>query len=85
MPFVSLGRDEITCDNGCSYVEEFAVTLPESELRANSGDLPITFVARSGHEKAILVSGERIVAQLAAVDARRNPTQPVAAFGAVPP
>src|SRR5439155_17529232 len=69
MPFVSLGRDEITCDNGCSYVEEFAVTRPETELRANSGDLPITLVARSGDEKTILVSGERIVAQLAAVHA----------------
>jgi hypothetical protein len=85
LPFVSLSRDEITCDNGCSYVEEFAVTLPESQLRANSGDLPVTFVARSGDEKTILVSGERIVAQLAAVDARRNPAQPVAAIGITRP
>jgi hypothetical protein len=85
LPFVPVSRDEITCDNGCSYVEEFAVTLPESELRASSGDLSVTFVARSGDEKTIVISGERIAAQLAAVDARRGPAQPVAAIGKTPP
>ncbi len=85
LPFVPLTRDEITCDAGCSYVEEFAVTLPESELRARSGDLPVTLLARSGDEKTVLVSRDRIAAQLAAVDARRNPAQPVAAIGITPP
>jgi hypothetical protein len=85
LPFVPLTRDEITCDAGCSYVEEFAVTLPESELRAVSGDLPVTLVARSGDEKTVLVSRERIAAQLAAVDAKRNPAQPVAAIGITRP
>ena len=42
--FVPLTRDEIACDPGCSYVEEFAVTLPESAFRANPEDLPITRV-----------------------------------------
>jgi len=85
LPFVPLTRDEITCDAGCSYVEEFAVTLPESELRARSGDLPVTLLARSGDEKTVLVSRDRIAAQLAAVDVRRNPAQPVAAIGITPP
>jgi hypothetical protein len=85
LPFVPVSRDEITCENGCSYVEEFAATLPESQLRANPDGLTVTFAARSGDEKTFRVSGERIAAQLAAVDAKRNPAQPVAAFSATSP
>jgi hypothetical protein len=85
LPFVPLTRDEITCDNGCSYVEEFAVTLSESVLRGSSADLQVTLLARSGNEKTVLVSRERIAAQLAAVDARRNGVQPVAVIGTTPP
>jgi hypothetical protein len=85
LAFVPVSHDEITCDTGCSYVEEFAAALPEGELRANPNGLAVTFAARSGDEKTVLVSGERITTQLAAVDARRNPTQPVAAIGITPP
>jgi hypothetical protein len=85
LPFVPVSRDEITCETGCSYVEEFAATLPESELRAKPDGLAVTFAALSGDEKIIRISGERITVQLAAVDARRNPPQPIAAFGAAPP
>ena len=85
LPFVPISRDEIACDTGCSYVEEFAATLPESELRESSGGLAVTFSARSGDEKRILVARERVAVQLAAVDARRDPTQPIAAVGITPP
>ncbi len=80
LPFVAVSRVEIACDNDCSYVEEFAATLPEKELRASAEGLAITFVAHSGDEKTILVPGDRITAQLAAVDAKRGSVQPVAAF-----
>jgi len=80
LPFVHISRDEITCDGGCSYVEEFAATLPESALRASPNGLAVTFLARSGEEKIILVSGERIAAQLAASDAKRTPVQPASAL-----
>jgi hypothetical protein len=76
--FVEIGREEITCDGGCSYAEEFAASIPESELRANPRDLTVTFTARSGAEKTISLSGSQIRAQLAAVDVRRNPLQPAA-------
>src|SRR5262249_23645821 len=46
--FVSISRDEIACQAECSYAEEFAATLPESELRRNSEGLAVTFSARSG-------------------------------------
>ena len=84
LPFVAIGHDEITCDAGCSYVEEFAANLPESLLRSSLKGLAVTFSARSGGVKTIVVPGDRITAQLAAVDARRTlaaagSAQPVAA------
>jgi len=85
LPFVSVSRDEITCDNGCSYLEEFAATLPESELAANPDGLAVTFAAHSGDAKTIRLSGKQIAAQLATVAAKRNPARPVSAFTATSP
>ncbi len=75
--FIEVSRHQITCDGGCSFVEEFAANIPESELRASPQGLTVIFTAGSGTEKQILVSGAQISAQLTAVDARRNPVQPV--------
>jgi len=85
LAFVPVSRNEIACETRCAYVEEFAATLPESELRAKPDGLAVSFAARSGDEKIVRISRERITAQLAAVDARRNPSQPIAAFGTPPP
>ena len=85
LPFVAIGRDEISCDAGCAYVEEFAANLPESLMRASSDRLAVTFSSRSGDKKTIVVPGERVTAQLAAIDATRSPAptarsaQPLAA------
>jgi hypothetical protein len=85
LPFVAIGHDEISCDAGCSYVEEFAANLPESLIRASSDRLAVTFSSRSGDKKTIVVPGERVTAQLAVIDATRSPApaarsaQPVAA------
>jgi hypothetical protein len=73
--FIEVGRSQITCDGGCSFVEEFAANIPESELRASPEGLTVVFAAESGAEKRIVVSGAQISAQLAAVDTRRNPLQ----------
>ena len=81
--FVPISREEITCDGRCSYVEEFAATLPESELRASPNGLTVTFLARSGNEKLIVVSGEQIAAQLAA-RAAKPPAAPAASALAEP-
>ena len=77
--FIEIGRNEITCDGGCSYLEEFAASIPESELRANPQGLTVVFSAGSGAEKRISVSGAQISAQLAAVDNGRHPVRPAAA------
>ena len=74
--FLEITRHQITCDGGCSYTEEFAADIPESELRANPQGLRVTFSAQSGTEKTITVSGSQVTAQLAALDAVHNPAVP---------
>src|SRR5438046_452545 len=32
--FIHISKHEISCENGCSYAEEFAASLPETLLRA---------------------------------------------------
>jgi hypothetical protein len=83
--FISVSRAEISCMAGCSYLEEFAATIPESALRANAAGFEVTFIAGSGDEKTILVSGDQIAAQLAAVGSRRSSVQPTAVLAAPPP
>jgi len=77
--FIEIGRNEITCEEGCSYLEEFAATLPESELRANPQGMAVIFFSATGDQKRILLSDAQISAQLAAIDANHNPVQPAAA------
>lgn len=82
--FIPISKNEITCDNGCSYAEEFAADLPEALLRESPRGLAINFTAHSGAEKTIIVPGDLIVEQFAAVDAARA-SLPTAALTPVPP
>ena len=67
--FVPISHNEITCERGCSYAEEFAAALPEAELRNAAGvGLTVTFAARSGAQKTIAVPGELVRAQVTALD-----------------
>ena len=76
---LEITRHQITCDGGCSYTEEFAADIPESELRANPQGLKVIFSAQTGTEKTITIIGSQITAQLAAVDAVHNPAVPAPA------
>jgi hypothetical protein len=79
--FVEISRNEITCEGGCAYAEEFAATLPEEVLsQAAAGGLTVGFSALSGAQKTIVVPAELVQKQLAAVAAAR-PGRPVAALG----
>lgn len=69
--FVEISKNEITCDQHCSYAEEFAASLPEDLLKASPKGLTVTFSSRSGDRKMIEVPGELIEKQLAAVAAAR--------------
>jgi len=51
--FVEISNNEITCNPGCSYAEEFAAALPEALLRANPQGLSIVIAAHSGTARAI--------------------------------
>lgn len=67
--FIPISRAEIACDgaNQCSYSEEFAANLPESELRDNTKGFSVTFTDRAGGAQTIAVSADQVTAQLAAL------------------
>ncbi len=74
--FIAIRSDEITCENGCAYAEEFAAALPETLLRASRDGLKVTFTAKSGRQMTIAVPGERIAEQLVAIDSARAGIKP---------
>jgi hypothetical protein len=71
--FVAISRNQISCEDGCSYADEFAAVVPEEVLRAhrNSG-LSVTFGAETGKSLKVDVPARFIAEQLAAVDAARS-------------
>ena len=75
--FVPISKNEITCELGCSYAEEFAAALPEPLLRASPQGFAVLFTARSGAQKTIAVPPDLVAKQLAAVDQARA-TRPLA-------
>ena len=86
--FIAISKNQITCDNGCSYAEEFAVGLPEALMRApRPQGLAISFTAHSGARQTIIVPGDLITRQLAAIDEARStlPTASAAPPPAIPP
>lgn len=69
--FTAISKDEITCENGCSYAEEFGAAVPEAMLRASPQGFAVTFAAHSGATKTVTVPGDLVANQLTAVaDAR---------------
>lgn len=77
--FLPINSAEVTCDNGCSYAEEFAAALPDPLLRSSPQGLTVVFTSRSGNEKTIAVPGDLIAMQLAALDQARAPRPAAAA------
>jgi hypothetical protein len=78
--FIAIGKNEITCDGGCAYLEEFAAVIPESELRDSPRGLTVIFTSRSGAEKRISLSDSQIAAQLSTVGRGRNAAEPITAL-----
>jgi hypothetical protein len=71
LPFTAIRRDQISCAGGCAWVEDFAALIPETELATAAGGLAVTFLARSGDRKTILLTPRQIRAQRAAIAATR--------------
>lgn len=83
--FLPITVSEVTCENGCSYAEEFAAALPEPLLRSSPQGLAVVFTSRSGNEKTIAVPPDLIAQQLAAVDGARAARPATAAAPALAP
>jgi len=72
LEFVAISRNEITCDQGCSYADEFAAALPEALLRAHRDDgLTVIFTAETGKTLTTEVPARLIKEELLAVDSTR--------------
>jgi hypothetical protein len=79
--FITISHNEITCDLGCAYADEFAAALPEDYLRAHAGGFAVTFGAPDGKTLPVKVPAGTVTAELAAIDAVRA----TAANAAAPP
>jgi hypothetical protein len=91
--FIAISRNEISCDQGCSYADEFAAALPEDLMRAHRDNgLTVTFTAQTGKTLSVSVPGRFIAEELTAVDATRaalaanaaQSTQPAPAAATAP-
>ena len=94
LKFIPISRNQISCDQGCAYADEFAAELPESYLRAHKAGIAVTFTASNGKDLPVNVPSGLITAQLNAVDAVREIAQntatkpsgaPTPATSAAPP
>ena len=81
--FVPISINEISCEQNCSYAEEFAAAIPDPLLRTSTQGLAVRFTAQSGADKVILVPGELVQKQVAAIDEARA-TLPTAAAAPAP-
>jgi hypothetical protein len=70
--FIPISRNEVTCELGCSYADEFAAVLPEDLLRARrDSGLSVTFTSQTGKTLTVNVPAPFIAEELSAVDATR--------------
>ncbi len=72
LKFIPISRNEISCDEGCAYADEFAAELPEDYLRAHQSGFTVNFVSASGKNLVVKVPPQLVVAELKAVDTVRQ-------------
>lgn len=90
LKFIPISRNQISCDQGCAYADEFAAELPEDYLRAHQTGMALTFTAGDGKNLTVAVPGELVVEELAAVDtvravaAKAGANAPAASSAAAP-
>jgi hypothetical protein len=75
LKFIPISRNLISCEEGCSYADEFAAELPEGYLRAHKTGLAVIFTSSDGKDLPVNVPGDLITAQLNAIDTVRNIAQ----------
>jgi hypothetical protein len=84
LKFIAISRNQISCEQGCSFADEFAASLPEAYLRTHRDGFAVTFTSSNGKTLAVSVPPALITAQLDAVDtvkavAAKAAASPVAA------
>jgi len=79
LKFIPISRNQITCDQGCSFADEFAAELPEDYLRAHKGGFAVTFTSANGKTLPVTVPPALITTQLDAVDAVKTDAAKAAA------
>jgi hypothetical protein len=72
LKFIPISRNQISCEQGCAYADEFAAELSEDYLRAHQDGMAIIFTSSDGKNLPVKVSAELVGAQLAAVDTVRG-------------
>ncbi|HVH81477.1 MAG TPA: hypothetical protein VM782_18900 [Stellaceae bacterium] len=72
LTFRPISRNEISCEQGCAYADEFAASLPEDYLRAHKNGLAVTFTSSNGKIFPVTVPAELVVMQLNALDSVRS-------------
>jgi len=83
--FIPISRNEISCDEGCSYADEFAAALPDDLLRAkHDAGLSVTFTSDTGKSLAVTVPARFIAEQLTAINATRSALAANAGTAATP-
>lgn len=93
LKLIPISRNQITCELGCSFADEFAAELPDAYLRGHKGGFGVTFTSANGKTLAVKVPAEMVEAELNAVDAVRDvaakasaaPPQALATPAAPPP
>jgi hypothetical protein len=69
LDLVAISRNQITCEQGCSFADEFAAELPEAYLRDHKDGFGVTFTSSNGKTLAVKVPAEMVTAEINAVDA----------------
>jgi hypothetical protein len=72
LKFIPISRNQISCDQGCAYADEFAAELSEEYLRAHPDGLTLIFTTSDGKNLPVNVPADLVGAQLAAVDTVRG-------------
>jgi hypothetical protein len=69
---VSISRNQISCEQGCSFADEFAAELPENYLRVHKDGFAVTFISSNGETLAVKVPADMVTAEINAVDAVKD-------------
>jgi hypothetical protein len=77
--FIPISRNQITCDEGCAYADEFAAELPQDYLRAHQSGLAVTFTSSTGKTLTLNVPANLVTEEVTAVDAVRAIAEKAAA------